>query len=148
MDCKDCAESVDGAPGGSCCGQCLEDSNPLEAICGQYLEEPIIEVEPPGPRRALVRAEKVAEAFTAVLEELAEARATILAYRLELSGALSLLKDRDAMCAKLAEALRVALRAMKVRRLMLDDVTINCLKELGDEEATIEAVLKEWEDGK
>jgi len=50
-----------------------------------------------------------------------------------------------AMCAKLAEALKVALRAMKVRRLMLDDVTVNCLKELGDEEKDIEAALKEWD---
>ncbi len=40
MTCKDCAESVDGAPGGSCCGQCLEEQR---AMC----EERIRALDPP-----------------------------------------------------------------------------------------------------
>jgi len=124
MTCKDCAESENGQPAQACCPQCLEE------------------------------------------------QATALADHLELSGALSLLKDRDkrieeleaerdnykeqrydsnrdnvtyhfraveleTMCAKLAEALKVAKDAMETR----DEILY------ADIEA-VEAALKEWEDRK
>jgi hypothetical protein len=85
MECEDCAESRDGEPGGSCCGQCLD-------------EEHIIEVEPPGPRRALVR------------------EADALADRLELNGALELLKQRDTRIAEL-ESIRDAEREVHIREI-------------------------------
>jgi hypothetical protein len=124
MTCDDCAESLDGEPAQACCPQCLEEQrNTLDDT--DYLEEHIIEVEPPGPRRALVMEDKL----TAVMEELAEEKA---------------------MCAKLAEALKVAQAAMEERSSpsVVNYMTHN-QREIWDScRAAVEAALKEWEDGK
>jgi hypothetical protein len=106
--------------------------------------------------------------------------ATALVDHLELSGALSLLKYRDkriseleahakaisdwdlagalfklnnsqAMCAKLADALKVAQAAMIERRerLTMDPIIFTQRAHRYDvEEALVAAALKEWEDGK
>ena len=105
MDCKDCAESRDGEPGGACCAMCEE------RIC--YDEDPIIKVKPPGPRRALIR----------------EA-------------------DAKAMCAKLAEALRVARKAMDFRSATCSACMPGHMEQWNAEDSVIESALKEWEDGK
>jgi hypothetical protein len=105
MTCDDCAESENGKPAQSCCGQCLEEQSVDADEDIDYLEEHIVEVEPPGPRVALIRADKL----TAVMEELDYVKANALDSarrdRMDLIGALALLKQRDARIAELEAAL-------------------------------------------
>ena len=87
-----------------------------------------------------------------------EEQADALADHLELSGALSLLKQRDAMCVKLAEALKVARQSM-INRKYCEYATIRKYSNYNsydlakwekwtNEESAVEAVLAEWEAGK
>jgi hypothetical protein len=139
MECKDCAESENGNPAQACCPSCLEETFEHRRAsaafkghgvrydtgkCRLYYNDPeehIVEVEPPGPRRALVRADKL----TTVMQELAEEKA---------------------MCTKLAEALKLALELLTERRLMNDCLTERYYLVMVDEEKAVESAIKEWEE--
>jgi hypothetical protein len=168
-ECEKCAESVDGAPGGACCGQCLEEGRMSKAEaeafqaarnelfkqvdCSMCVER-IRALDPPldwDDEESVVYA---LESGHGVEYSTGKRRyyideATALADRLELSGALSLLKDAKAREAKLAEALGVAKQNMEERRtLVYSELFTEKLGKKWDEQYdTIEAALKEWEDG-
>jgi hypothetical protein len=94
----------------------------------EALEEHIVEIEPPGPRRALVR------------------EADALLVQSELDVALESLNEYRAMCAKLAEALKMAQNTMQYRRYFDKNATYDTMKRWDVEEALVTAILKEWED--
>jgi hypothetical protein len=105
MTCDDCAESVDGKPFGSCCSMCEERIRALDPPLDFDDEERVVEalesgqgVVPPGPRRFY------------------SDEATALADHLELSGALSLLKQRDSRIDEL-ESINDAEREVHIREI-------------------------------
>lgn len=128
MTCDHCAESLDGKPAQACCPQCLEEQRANVSTKDAPYVSPEDMRTLTGKRRYYIRDQ----------DEQA------------IAGAMSMLKDSQAMCAKLANALYIAHRGMVERRerITMDPIIFTQrARRYDDEETAVKAALKEWEDG-